>query len=870
MVFICNSAFVSDTDYEEEYFIPYFNNENSAFMLSDFQKWAIKAIIEGDHVLITAHTGSGKTLPAEFAMRYMVEQGKKVIYTTPIKALSNQKLFDFRRKFPHISFGILTGDCKDNPEADVLIMTTEILRNTLFQKQQILKDDKEKNAALLFEMDFENELGAVIFDEVHYINDAERGSVWEQSILLLPPQVQMVMLSATIDKPEMFAGWIETEKNKQLLKLNILKSEEERLKLKKVYLASTYERVVPLTHYMWLSLPSTIFQLARKIPQYEDKLINISKKPLLITDAKGQFNEPNYYKVKEALDFMHVKSPHTFVKRQFVLDDLIRYLNKNEMLPAICFIFSRKQVEVAAQEVGMCLFEPDSGIPAIIERECRHVIANKLVNYKEYIELPEYLELVGLLQKGIAIHHAGMLPVLREMVELLFEKGFIKLLFATETFAVGINMPTKTVIFSGLTKFNGSTMRLLFPHEYTQMAGRAGRRGIDTIGHVIHCSNLFELPSCTEYKTILTGKPQTLISKFKISYNLVLNMLSHNSLANENQNMNTTYDGIMQFVDKSLLAFDIKNELEAYDKKDKDLKDILEKKRELLKLCQTPEQAMQEYKEKTILLNTLTNSARKKVRKELNDIETLYKFLLTDYKKFEACAVAEGEIKQNNLFRQHSSDYIQTVIEQVMKNVLFDHGFILFCQNESDKNKITEKGLIASQLHEMHPLIFADIYTSTAGFVNLSAEELAALFSCFSNVNVAEDMKQLFPNAHSYELNKTSMEFYKALEKYECLEKRLMIDSGSSYDMNFDIQNDILEWCDAPNEEECKRIIHSIKKMKNISLGDFVKAILKINTIAGEIEKVCDITNNIKLLEKVKRIPELTLKYVVTNQSLYL
>jgi hypothetical protein len=324
----------------------------------------------------------------------------------------------------------------------------------------------------------------------------------------------------------------------------------------------------------------------------------------------------------------------------------------------------------------------------------------------------------------------------------------------------------------------------------------------------------------------------------------------------------------MQFVDKSLLAFDIKNELEAYDKKDKDLKDILEKKRELLKLCQTPEQAMQDYKEKTILLNTLTNSARKKVRKELNDIETMYKFLLTDYKKFEACEAAEGEIKQNNLFRQHSSDYIQTVIEQVMKNVLFDHGFILFCQN--DKNKITEKGLIASQLHEVHPLIFSDIYTSTAGFVNLSAEELAAIFSCFSNVNVAEDMKQLFPNAHSYELNKTSMEFYKALEKYECLEKRLMIDSGSSYDMNFDIQNDILEWCDAPNEEECKRIIHSIKKMKNISLGDFVKAILKINTIAGEIEKICDITNNIKLLEKVKRIPELTLKYVVTNQSLYL
>jgi hypothetical protein len=137
-------------------------------------------------------------------------------------------------------------------------------------------------------------------------------------------------------------------------------------------------------------------------------------------------------------------------------------------------------------------------------------------------------------------------------------------------------------------------------------------------------------------------------------------------------------------------------------------------------------------------------------------------------------------------------------------------------------------------------------------------------------VNVPEDIKQLFPNAHSYVLNKTSTEFYDLLEKYDSLEKKLMIDSGSSYEINFDIQTDILDWCYARTEEECKMIIHSIKKIKNISLGDFVKAILKINTIAGEIEKICDITNNIKLLEKVKRIPELTLKYVVTNQSLYL
>jgi superfamily II RNA helicase len=198
-------------------------------MLSDFQKWAIKAIVDGDNVLITAHTGSGKTLPAEFAINYFAAQKKKVIYASPIKALSNQKLYDMRKKFPHISFGILTGDCKDNPEADVLIMTTEILRNTLLNKK-INKKARETHCGhvgaacgcnnpstlpLQFEMDFENELAMVVFDEVHYINDAERGSVWEQAILMLPPQVQLLMLSATIDRPQDFAGWIEEEKKIQ-------------------------------------------------------------------------------------------------------------------------------------------------------------------------------------------------------------------------------------------------------------------------------------------------------------------------------------------------------------------------------------------------------------------------------------------------------------------------------------------------------------------------------------------------------------------------------------------------------------------------------------------------------------------------------
>ena len=185
-------------------------DKSYGFSLSNFQKHAIEAIHTGNHVLITAHTGSGKTLPAEYAIRYFVAKGKKVIYTSPIKALSNQKYHEFTAKYPDISFGILTGDIKFNPEADVLIMTTEILRNQIFHSAF---NKHETQTSLSFEMDIDNELGCVVFDEVHYINDEERGKIWEETILHLPKSVQMVMLSATIDKAEKFAEWVETRED---------------------------------------------------------------------------------------------------------------------------------------------------------------------------------------------------------------------------------------------------------------------------------------------------------------------------------------------------------------------------------------------------------------------------------------------------------------------------------------------------------------------------------------------------------------------------------------------------------------------------------------------------------------------------------
>jgi superfamily II RNA helicase len=820
-------------------------------MLSDFQKWAIKAIIDGDNVLITAHTGSGKTLPAEFAINYFAAQRKKVIYASPIKALSNQKLYDMRKKFPHISFGILTGDCKDNPEADVLIMTTEILRNTLLNKS-INKKTIESRCEhlgvacgcnspllpLLFEMDFENELAAVVFDEVHYINDAERGSVWEQAILMLPPQVQLVMLSATIDRPQDFAGWIEGEKAKH-------QEKQDQKPIKKMYLAPTYTRIVPLTHYMWLSVNEGVFKKAAKSP-YEKKIEELRGVPVPIATSGGVYNETNYYKMKDVVDYLYKNN--TYIKRPFVLNDLLHHLKEREMLPAICFVFSRKHVEQAASEISFSLFETDSGLPALVERECRHILAAKLPNYQEYLDLPEYKMIIGLLEKGIAIHHAGIIPVLREMVELLFEKGFIRLLLATETFAVGLNMPTKTVIFAGLTKFNGSTMRLLYPHEYTQMAGRAGRRGLDTIGHVFHCVNLFELPSSTEYKHLLTGPPQKLTSKFKISFNLALSMLE-------------AKQDMISFMEQSMLSADIQREIRGCELEELQEQDLILKKEEQLKFCRTPLNVLERYAELNSAINLLANAARKKARLELNSLENEHKFLLADLPKLLALHEAQTNYTTVKQQKKNTIDYIANNVNDLTK-ILVRDGFA------NDNGMITDKGRVAAQLQEVHPLAMADLYFNTNKFASLDAAQLAGLFSCFYPLAVSDELRLHLCSHRS--LHDITLYMAERLDHYLKAEQEAILLTGANYDIAYDLLAFVVQWCDSDDEVTCKQIIQAVKKHTGIFIGEFIKALLKVNAIALEFERVCEFNPNMALLEKLREIPKRTLKYIATSQSLYL
>lgn len=834
MVKICPNTYPSSSEQKyKEYF------EKYPFPLSSFQKYALEAIVEGHHILVTAHTGSGKTLPAEFAIEHFVSQGKKVIYTSPIKALSNQKFHEFGIKYPHISFGILTGDIKCNPEASVLIMTTEILMNTLYMKKN---KDQTTNSNVnlgLFEMDFENELACVIFDEVHYINDQDRGKVWEETIMMLPKHVQMVMLSATIDAPEKFALWCESGGYTPRT------TESEDMPRKEVYLTTTHERVVPLTHYAFITCTNGIFKTI-KDKTLEAEIKNVTNTLHTIQDPKGKFEELNFLKIKKTLGLFETKNH--YVKRQHVLNTVTKHMVDNAMLPAICFVLSRKALEQCASDVTTVLLEDDSKVPYIVQKECEQIL-RKLPNYQEYLELPEYIKMVSLLEKGIGIHHAGIMPVLREMVELLFSKGYIKLLFATETFAVGINMPTKTVLFTDVNKFDGSGIRMLMSHEYTQMAGRAGRRGIDTVGHVIHLPNLYRDLDMTSFKTMMKGKPQRLTSKFKISHNLLLNLVDIGET------------NCSRYAKRSMIQGDIDSEVKYCLDELNTLRSDLQRMESVMACCKTPKNVVDEYIELKEQKANSVNKKKKDAEKGLQRIMDMHPNIEKDVEVVSKFNAKTKEIEKVEGSLHSTETYLDQNVEIVLK-YLMDNGFV-----GSDLN-LTLKGHVATYLREIHCLVFAELILNKT-LIEFEPKELVAVFSCFTNISVSEEVKSVSPSCNVSKVNQLIKSIQ---EMYLCqcdAEVNNKINTGFDYSMHFDLVNYVIEWCDCDDVSECKLLLQRLCKEKEVFLGEFVKAILKINNISSEMEKVAEYLGDIELLHKLKQIPALTMKFVATNQSLY-
>ncbi|XP_031831546.1 superkiller complex helicase subunit twister [Nomia melanderi] len=443
------------------------------YELDIFQKQAILKLEENCNVFVAAHTSAGKTTVAEYAIALSQKHMTRVIYTSPIKALSNQKYRDFKRKFD--SVGLLTGELQINSNASCLIMTTEILQSMLYCASEVLRD-----------------LEFVIFDEVHYINNDDRGHVWEESVILLPKTVNIVMLSATVPNPLIFADWVG------------------RIKKKKMYVISTLKRPVPLQHYLYTGTDG-----------------RTRNNKFLVLDESGQFLLDGWTKAlntKESRNkdkdwkkpMNHQLSPK---QEQVLWNAFIDHLKTNNMLPVVVFMLSRKRCDNSAVLLR--------NVDLTTESE-KYIIRTFFQNNIKQLkgsdrELPQVLMMQELLQNGVGIHHSGILPILKEIVEMLFQNGIVKLLFATETFAMGVNMPARTVIFDSIKKFDGTNFRILHPTEYIQMAGRAGRRGHDTAGMVIvMCTT--SVPHFNLLNTMMCGQPQNLESKFKVTYSMVLNL----------------------------------------------------------------------------------------------------------------------------------------------------------------------------------------------------------------------------------------------------------------------------------------------------------------------------------------------------------
>lgn len=846
MVFICPATYTPEN---EEKYRDHF--ERFPYELSHFQKYAIEAIVEGHHAITSAPTGSGKTLSAEFAIQWFVGQGKRVFYTTPIKALSNQKYYEFTNKYPHIRFGLMTGDIKTNPDADVVIMTAEILTNMLFAFTTQTKLPTSMEGELTQESCI-FPAAAVVMDEVHYINDEHRGQTWEQTILLLPPYVQMIMLSATLDEPHKFAEWVETCK-------------PAHNPNKCVYLASTNHRIVPLSHYSYVATTDSSIKsikdktLEQQVRQSTNRLIKIQ------TD-KGLFMELGIKETANVLNILETRQ--VFIKRKFVLNNLATFLKENDMLPAICFVFSRKNVERCAEEITANLLEDDSKVPYIVKRECEQII-RRLSNYQEYLELPEYNTLVSLLEKGIGIHHSGMIPVLREIVELMISKKYIKLLFATESFSIGLDCPIRTAIFTNLKKFDGKSERYLYPHEYTQSAGRAGRRGIDTVGHVVHCSNLFPFPTMTEYKTILCGKPQTLVSKFRIHYSMVLRLIQNGQSGN-----------FHVFAEKSMLQHEIEKQTSAQLKRVNELHETLEKKRMCITILRTPDEVCREYLEKQARLAKSVNKKRREYERDIRKIQDAYKYIETDSRFMKEYDVLEIELDKEREYTNNITSYIVSQTEKVCR-VLETEGFIVKAQSpgRDDEDvdmpvyKSTHLGMVASYINEIHPLVLAKCMMDWEQFDRFSVVQLIAFLAVFADVKVPEDIRILEPRSRDSFLSFRLQELRDHYMRYSDIETTNEMYTGLDYTnaLTYDLVDEIIEWCDCDTEERCKYFLQTrITVDKEISIGDFTKTCLKISAISKELSVICEQMGFVELLYKLSKVDGLLLKYIATTQSLYL
>ncbi len=469
------------------------------FPLDPFQREAIDAVEEGESVLVAAPTGSGKTVVAEFACWLAIQTGAKCFYTTPLKALSNQKFGDLAARHGARNVGLLTGDNSINGEAPLVVMTTEVLRNMLYEGSTTLQG-----------------LRWVVLDEVHYLQDPYRGAVWEEVLIHLPVECRVVCLSATVSNVEEFGDWLKTIRGHTRVVL---------------------ERKRPVELRNLVAVGETLHTLLDENSRTNPDLVRLWAKGVASAARYGRFppGRPGHRGGNRAPGRARRHGATEVYTPTRV--EVAELLDREEMLPGICFIFSRAGCDEA---VDACV-RADIDLTSKAEREriaeFAHLRAAALD--PEDLKALRFSSFLEGLSRGVASHHAGMLPIFKETVEELFKMGWVKLVFATETLALGINMPARSVVIERLTKFNGERHELLTPTDYTQLTGRAGRRGMDEIGFGVTLFNPWV--SLDKLTSLATVQAHKLTSSFRPSYNMAVNLVRRYEPDRAKQLLNSSF-----------------------------------------------------------------------------------------------------------------------------------------------------------------------------------------------------------------------------------------------------------------------------------------------------------------------------------------
>ncbi|XP_024395394.1 DExH-box ATP-dependent RNA helicase DExH9 [Physcomitrium patens] len=444
------------------------------FTLDPFQREAIRCLEAGESVLVSAHTSAGKTVVAEYAIAMALRDKQRVVYTSPIKALSNQKYREMLEEFTDV--GLMTGDVTISPNASCLVMTTEILRSMQYRGSEVNR-----------------EVAWIIFDEVHYMRDRERGVVWEESIAMAPKNARFVFLSATVPNAKEFADWVA------------------KVHKQPCHIVYTDYRPTPLQHYIYPAGGDGLYMVVDEKAVFRDssfqKAVNA-----LSSNAGGDGSKKNNGKTQKGGKGGVPAEPSDMFK-------IVKMIMQRQFDPVIVFSFSKRNCEENANQMAK-LDLNDENEKKLVDGVFWNAMDNLSDDDKK---LPQVSHLLPLLKRGIGVHHSGLLPILKEVIEILFQEGLLKCLFATETFSIGLNMPAKTVVFTNVRKFDGDKFRWISSGEYIQMSGRAGRRGLDDRGICILMLDEKLEPAIA--KDMIKGAADPLNSAFHLSYNMLLNQM---------------------------------------------------------------------------------------------------------------------------------------------------------------------------------------------------------------------------------------------------------------------------------------------------------------------------------------------------------